>query len=234
MLDEFCSDNPDDYIGGFPSHPHRGFETFTYMIEGKLKHEDSMGNSGELNSGELQWMTAGSGIVHSEIPIQKKGLMKGFQLWVNLPANEKMLPPKYKDIKASEIVVINEGTTIIKIIAGRFKNIIGPVKGLSTMLEFYDIKLGDDEFIFNGSKFKNYFIYVFEGRVKIDGEFLDSRNGICFSEKIKISSDDKARFLLIGGKPINEPIFQYGPFVMNNKQEILKAMEDFKLGNFGN
>ena len=227
MLDEFCSENPDDYIGGFPSHPHRGFETFTYMIEGQLKHEDSMGNSGELNSGELQWMSAGSGIVHSEMPIQKNGLMKGFQLWVNLPAKEKMLPPKYRDIKSSEITLFNEGTTSIKILAGNFRNVLGPIRGLSTMLEFYDIKIGEDEFIFEGSKDKNYFVYVFEGSVRLNGDVLNLRNGISFSEKVIISSDREGRFLLIGGRPLNEPIFQYGPFVMNTEQEIFQAMRDF-------
>jgi len=229
MLDEFCSENPDDYIGGFPSHPHRGFETFTYMIEGQLKHEDSMGNSGELKSGELQWMTAGSGIIHSEMPIQKNGLMKGFQLWVNLPAQEKMLPPKYKDIKASEITLINEGTTNIKILAGHFRNFFGPIRGLSTKLEFYDIEIGKDEFIFDGSMEKNYFIYVFEGSVKLDGEMLNSRNGISFSKRVIITTDSEGRFLLIGGRPLNEPIVQYGPFVMNTEQEISQAIKDFNI-----
>jgi len=132
MLDEFCSDNPDDYIGGFPSHPHRGFETFTYMIEGHLQHEDSMGNSGELKSGEMQWMTAGRGIIHSEMPLQKNGLMKGFQLWVNLPAREKMKAPSYRDIKSDEIINIDDGIALIKLIAGNYKHHIGPINGLST------------------------------------------------------------------------------------------------------
>ena len=229
MLDEFCSENPNDYIGGFPSHPHRGFETFTYMIEGSLKHEDSMGNSGELKSGEIQWMTAGSGIIHSEMPTQKNGLMQGFQLWVNLPANEKMSPPKYRDIKTSEISSIHDGTTSIKILAGKYKNYLGPITGLSTMLEFFDIKIGKDEFIFEGSEDKNYFVYVFEGSVLLDGEILDSQSGISFTGKVIISTNSESRFLLIGGKPLNEPIFQYGPFVMNTKQEILQAMKDFNI-----
>tara|TARA_A100001015_G_scaffold47619_1_gene52610 strand:+ start:1505 stop:2320 length:816 start_codon:yes stop_codon:yes gene_type:complete len=232
LLDEFCSENPNDYIGGFPPHPHRGFETFTYMIEGQLKHEDSMGNSGELKSGELQWMTAGSGIIHSEMPSQKNGLMQGFQLWVNLPAKEKMLPPKYRDIKSSEISIIHDGTTRIKILAGKFKNYLGPITGMSTMLEFFDIKVGTDEFIFEGSKGKNYFIYVFVGHIKLNGEALYSRNGISFSKKVIISTDSESRFLLIGGKPLNEPIVQYGPFVMNTKLEIIQAMKDFNIGQF--
>ncbi len=229
MLDEFCSENPDDYIGGFPSHPHRGFETFTYMIKGQLKHEDSIGNSGELKSGELQWMTAGRGIIHSEMPIQKDGLMQGFQLWVNLPAREKMLPPKFKDIKTSEIPLVNEGTTSIKILAGNFRNYLGPIKGLSTMLEFYDIKIGKDGFNFEGSKYKNYFVYVFEGQIKLNGNLLNLRNGIPFTEKAIISTDSKGRFLLIGGIPLNEPIFQYGPIVMNTQKEIIQAMKDFNI-----
>ncbi len=229
MLDEFCSENPDDYVGGFPSHPHRGFETFTYMINGKLKHEDSMGNSGELNSGELQWMTAGSGIIHSEMPLQKNGLMKGFQLWVNLPAREKMQSPKYKDIRSNEMVNVREGTTKVKILAGNYKNYSGPIKGLTTMLEFYDIEIGADKFTFEGSKSKNYFIYVFEGSIKIGGITLDARNGVSFSETAVISTNTQGRILLIGGRPLNEPIFQYGPFVMNTKEEISQAIKDFQL-----
>ena len=233
MLDEFCSENPDDYIGGFPSPPHRGFETFTYMIEGHLQHEDSMGNSGELRSGEMQWMTAGRGIIHSEMPLQKNGLMKGFQLWVNLPAKEKMKIPSYRDIKSDEILEIDDGIALIKLIAGNYKDHLGPINGLSTELDYMDITLGAGNFNFHGSIDKNYFIYVFEGDVLVDGVELKSRNGMSFSGEINIQSNRNARFLLIGGKPINEPIFQYGPFVMNTKSEILKAIEDFNAGNFG-
>ena len=232
MLDEFCSENPNDYIGGFPSHPHRGFETFTYMIEGHLKHEDSMGNSGELKSGELQWMTAGRGIVHSEMPLQKDGLMKGFQLWVNLPSNEKMQPPRYKDIKASDIISIEEGSTRIKLIAGNYKEYQGPIKGLTTELDYFDVSISEDPFSFIGDEKKNYFLYPFEGEIEVDDETLSSRNGICFSGSTKITTKHQSRFLLIGGKPLCEPIFQYGPFVMNTKKEILQAIEDFQSGSF--
>lgn len=233
MLDEFCSENPDDYIAGFPPHPHRGFETFTYMIEGHLKHEDSMGNSGELKSGELQWMTAGRGIIHSEMPLQQDGLMKGFQLWVNLPAAEKMQAPRYKDIKDTDIVQINEGTTQIKLIAGQYKDSVGPIQGLSTELEYFDITVGADPFNFVGSPEKNYFLYPFEGMLTIDNKELYSRSGLCFTGEVTISTMNTCRFLLIGGKPINEPIVQHGPFVMNTKEEILKAMEDYQSGSFG-
>tara|TARA_A100000164_G_C21907107_1_gene773615 strand:+ start:877 stop:1695 length:819 start_codon:yes stop_codon:yes gene_type:complete len=233
MLDEFCSDNPDDYIGGFPSHPHRGFETFTYMIDGYLQHKDSLGNSGELKSGEMQWMTAGSGIVHSEMPLQKDGLMRGFQLWVNLPAKEKMKSPKYRDIKSKEMVKIYENNVSIILIAGNYKNKTGPINGLSTELDYMDIVISKGKFKFTGSSIKNYFIYVFQGEIYIDNKRLIFRNGICFSGDIQIKTDNFSRFLLIGGKPINEPIFQYGPFVMNTKFEILKTIEDFNLGKFG-
>lgn len=233
MLDEFCSDNPDDYIGGFPSHPHRGFETFTYMIEGHLQHEDSMGNSGELKSGEMQWMTAGRGIIHSEMPLQKNGLMKGFQLWVNLPAREKMKAPSYRDIKSDEIIKIDDGIASIKLIAGNYKHHIGPINGLSTQLDYMDIAMKAGTYSFDGLTNKNYFIYVFEGNVLVDGREILSRSGMCFSGKIDVYSDKSSRFLLIGGKPINEPIFQYGPFVMNTKSEILKTVEDFNSGSFG-
>ena len=188
-----------------------------------------MGNSGELNSGELQWMTAGSGIIHSEMPLQKNGLMKGFQLWVNLPAREKMQSPKYKDIRSNEMVNVREGTTKVKILAGNYKNYSGPIKGLTTMLEFYDIEIGADKFTFEGSKSKNYFIYVFEGSIKIGGITLDARNGVSFSETAVISTNTQGRILLIGGRPLNEPIFQYGPFVMNTKEEISQAIKDFQL-----
>lgn len=233
MLDEFCSENPNDYIGGFPSHPHRGFETFTYMIEGHLKHEDSMGNSGELKSGEIQWMTAGRGIVHSEMPLQKDGLMKGFQLWVNLPSSEKMQPPRYKDIKASEIISIEEGSTRIKLIAGNYKEYQGPIQGLTTELDYFDVSISEDAFSFIGDEKKNYFLYPFEGKIEVNDETLSSRNGICFSGSVKITTKHQSRFLLIGGKPLFEPIFQYGPFVMNTKNEILQAIEDFQSGSFG-
>ena len=234
LLDELRSPYRQDFKGGFPPHPHRGMQTLTYMKEGGIIHEDSMGNRGEIRSGGVQWMSAGSGVIHSEMPTQKNGLMQGFQLWVNLPANEKMSPPKYRDIKTSEISSIHDGTTSIKILAGKYKNYLGPITGLSTMLEFFDIKIGKDEFIFEGSEDKNYFVYVFEGSVLLDGEILDSQSGISFTGKVIISTNSESRFLLIGGKPLNEPIFQYGPFVMNTKQEIIEAIEDFQNGKMGN
>ena len=233
MLDEFCSDNPDDYIGGFPSHPHRGFETFTYMIEGHLQHEDSMGNSGELKSGEMQWMTAGRGIIHSEMPLQKNGLMKGFQLWVNLPANEKMQKPKYRDIKKNEFIDLFDGSTQIKLIAGEYKGHTGPISGLTTELEYFDINILKENFKFYGKKNKNYFIYPFEGDLIVDNEVVPKRTGMKFTETVSIlSRENQARFLLIGGRPINEPIAQYGPFVMNTKKEIIDAMSDYQKGYF--
>ena len=232
MLDEFCSENPDDYIGGFPPHPHRGFETITYMIEGRLRHEDSMGNSGELNSGEIQWMTAGRGIIHSEMPLQKNGLMKGFQLWVNLPKSEKMQAPKYTDIKNSQVPCVNEGNVKVKIIAGNYKNFSGPIRTSSSMLEFYDVEVRNDEFVFQGNKGKNYFLYPFEGFIKLNGEYLYPRNGISFSERLNVNAESDGRFLLFGGAPLNERIVQHGPFVMNSQQEILQAIKDFKSGNF--
>ena len=233
MLDEFCSDNPDDYIDGFPAHPHRGFETFTYMIEGHLKHEDSMGNSGELKSGELQWMTAGRGIIHSEMPLQKNGLMKGFQLWVNLPAEEKMKAPQYRDISQNEIIQIEDDWAKIKLIAGNFKGHSGPINGLSTELEYMDISLTKGSFDFDGASHKNYFLYVFDGQIQIDQETVSTRSGMSFTGQQLMRANQEARFLLIGGKPIREPICQYGPFVMNTKAEIMQTIDDYNSGKFG-
>lgn len=233
MLDEFCSDKPDEYVGGFPSHPHRGFETFTYMIDGHLRHQDSMGNSGELSSGELQWMTAGRGIIHSEMPLQENGLMRGFQLWVNLPAHEKMQKPKYRDIKKDEFIDLTEGSTQIKLIAGKYKGHTGPISGLTTELEYFDINISKENFKFHGKANKNYFIYPFEGDLVVDGELVPKRTGMKFTKTVSIlSRKNKARFLLIGGKPINESIAQYGPFVMNTKKEIIDAMSDYQKGYF--
>ncbi len=243
MLDEFSTDNPDDYIAGFPAHPHRGFETVTYMLDGHLLHEDHMGNKGDLKSGGAQWMTAGRGIIHSEMPQQTEGRMRGFQLWVNLPAAEKMKPAWYRDIEPHEIpqVTLAEGGTA-KIIAGSI-NVAGVVTdgvitGITTDPMYLDVELP------NGSPFNHYlrddysaFIYLYEGRLKVGApgaeRALPTRSGGVLSpgDQVRVVADEGyARFLLLTGKPIKEPVVQYGPFVMNTHAEVEQAVRDYQNG----
>ncbi len=243
MLDEFSTDNPDDYIAGFPSHPHCGFETVTYMLDGHLLHEDHLGNRGDLKSGGAQWMTAGRGIIHSEMPQQTEGRMRGFQLWVNLPANEKMKPAWYRDIEPHEIpqVTLADGGTA-KIIAGSI-NVAGVVTdgvitGHTTDPQYIDVDLP------NGSPFHYYirddysaFIYLYEGKLLV-GEPNMARplatqcGGVLSAgDQITVTADNgPARFLLIAGKPIKEPVMQYGPFVMNTREEVEQAVRDYQNG----
>ena len=239
MLDEFSTDNPDDYIAGFPSHPHRGFETVTYMLDGHLLHEDHMGNRGDLKSGGAQWMTAGRGIIHSEMPQQTQGRMRGFQLWINLPAAEKMKPAWYRDIEPHEIpqVTLADGGSA-KVIAGTLNvggvETDGVITGITTDPLYLDVELP------NGSPFTHYliedysaFIYVYEGNLLIGGRALQTRSGGVLSsgDQITVTADGgAARFLLLAGKPLREPIVQYGPFVMNTREEVEQAVRDYQNG----
>ncbi len=243
LLDEFSTDNPDDYIAGFPAHPHRGFETVTYMLDGHLLHEDHMGNKGDLKSGGAQWMTAGRGIIHSEMPQQTEGRMRGFQLWVNLPAAEKMKPAWYRDIEPHEIpqVTLAEGGTA-KIIAGSINvagvTTDGVITGHGTDPCYLDVELP------NGSSFHYYlredysaFIYLYEGAVRV-GEVNNARTlptqsaGVLSAgDQITVTADNgPARFLMLAGKPIKEPVVQYGPFVMNTREEVEQAVHDYQRG----
>ena len=239
MLDEFSTDNPDDYIAGFPAHPHRGFETVTYMLDGHLLHEDHMGNKGDLKSGGAQWMTAGRGIIHSEMPQQTEGRMRGFQLWINLPAAEKMKPAWYRDIEPHEIpqVTLADGGTA-KIIAGGINvagvRTEGVITGLSTDPLYLDVELP------NGAPFHHFliedynaFVYVYEGSLLIGGRALATRSGGVLSpgDQLTVIADGgPARFLLLAGKPIKEPVVQYGPFVMNTRDEVEQAVRDYQNG----
>jgi len=243
MLDEFSTDNPDDYIAGFPAHPHRGFETVTYMLDGHMLHEDHMGNKGDLKSGGAQWMTAGRGIIHSEMPQQSEGRMRGFQLWINLPAAEKMKPAWYRDIEPHEIpqVTLADGGTA-KVIAGTINvagvetdgAINGTATGITTDPLYLDVELP------NGSPFTHYlkedysaFVYVYEGNLLIGGRALKTRSGGVLSpgDQITVTADDgPARFLLLAGKPLREPVVQYGPFVMNTQAEVEQAVRDYQNG----
>jgi quercetin 2,3-dioxygenase len=241
MLDEFFSDNPDDYLAGFPSHPHRGFETVTYMLDGHLLHQDHLGNRGDLTPGSVQWMTAGRGIVHSEMPQQTEGRMRGFQLWINLPAAEKMKPASYRDIGAAEIPVVplaNGGS--VKVIAGTIdvdgQRHPGPIQALATDPLYLDVRLPSDA-TFEQAIRADYtvFVYPYEGRILIGDSHLDARNAGVLGPGDRIvvrAFAQEARFLLLAGKPLREPIVQYGPFVMNSRQEIEQAIRDFQSGAF--
>jgi redox-sensitive bicupin YhaK (pirin superfamily) len=241
MLDEFRSDDPAAYLAGFPDHPHRGFETVTYMLAGRMRHEDNKGNKGLLGPGSVQWMTAARGIVHSEMPEQQDGLMQGFQLWINLPAREKMSEPRYKDIAAEDVPVASAGEGVkVKVIAGRYGDVRGPVAPEATAPLFLDIELAA------GASFQttlpgdhNAFTYVFEGEAAV-GPAGSERNlargqigllssGTSFEAK---AGAKPARLLLLAGRPLKEPVAKYGPFVMNTTAELHQAVADFQAGRF--
>ena len=238
MFDEFGSENKDDYIAGFPDHPHRGIETVTYMLSGEFRHEDSTGNKGDLGPGSVQWMTAAGGIIHSEMPIMKEGKLHGFQLWVNMPAKLKMSKPSYQNIEPKEIPEFKDQEKKIKIIAGKYQDKIGPVKGISVDPIYIDVELEKDKiFNFIIPSSHNAFVYLVTGEIIIGNkkhEQLKNSNLICLQNgnDLKISAIKKSKFLVIAGKPIGEPIARGGPFVMNTKEEILKAVQDYHSGNF--
>lgn len=244
MLDEFASDNADDYIAGFPAHPHRGFETVTYMLDGHMLHEDHLGNRGNLKSGGVQWMTAARGIIHSEMPQQESGRMHGFQLWVNLPAQEKMKEPSYRDIQAGDIPVVDFNGGTVRVIAGTLDvdgtQTAGAVTGISTQPLYFDVRLDAGESFSHAIPAgHNAFLYVYAGSLAADTDngtgfsnlaqktlgVLSAGDGITVSAK-----DGPARFLLLAGKPLNEPVVQYGPFVMNSREEIEQAIQDYQAG----
>lgn len=237
MLDFFGSDNPDEYMAGFPWHPHRGIETVTYMIAGEVQHEDSLGNKGVIKAGDVQWMTAGSGIIHQEMPHVTDGLMKGFQLWVNLPAEYKMTKPRYQEYSAETIPVIKTGNTIIKIIAGKYSGTEGPVKGVFIQPLYLDISLGkNSELSIPIENDLNSFAYIFEG----SGFFEDStsvQNGnlLIFSNgnSVKFKTESSSiRFILVAGKPLNETIAWQGPIVMNTQEELDTAFKELREDKF--
>jgi len=236
LLDAFGSDKPQDYIGGFPSHPHRGFQTVTYMLAGKMRHKDSAGNEGVIEAGGVQWMTAGKGIIHSEMPEQEQGLLAGFQLWVNLPAANKMTDPKYQEKSADEIATETRSEAIsLKVVAGKTaKGTEGVIKDLTTEPIYWDISHHQSS-VFEDSitPGHNAFIYVIDGEISVAGAQKLSRGQLAVLENgdsISISSTDKSRYLLVAGKPINEPVERAGPFVMNTRQEINQAFSDYQSG----
>jgi len=238
MLDEFGSENKDDYIGGFPPHPHRGIETVTYMLNGEFEHEDSTGAKGKMSAGDVQWMKTGGGIIHSEMPAMSEGKLHGFQLWVNMPAKLKMSKPEYIYIDSKQMQISQDPEKKIKIIAGKFGDVEGPVRGHNIEPVYFDVELKNDkEFNFDLPITHNSFIYLIEGEIIIGYKNHDKVHDstlvlLTKGEKLKVKSMTQSKFLLISGKPIGEPIARGGPFVMNTKEEIIKAMEDYKSGNF--
>ena len=239
MLDEFGSDKPGDYIGGFPSHPHRGFETVSYMLEGKMEHRDHMGNIGELGPGDVQWMKAGSGVIHSEMPKQEQGRMRGFQLWVNLPANEKMTPPTYNGIAADDIPVYKIAQVVIKSIAGTLRTegieLVGAVTGLATDPAFLDLSfVEDDEIEILIPDGYTALVYMYEGSAYLgDSEYQLGKSKLARLSThgmLRIKAVGASKILLMTGKPIGEPIVQRGPFVMNSVEEIQQAIRDYSEG----
>jgi len=239
MLDEFSSNDPNDYVAGFPAHPHRGFETVTYMLEGHMLHEDHLGNQGHLKSGGVQWMTAGSGIIHSEMPQQVSGAMRGFQLWINLPAKEKMKAAGYQDIQVENIPRVSlSHDDYVKVIAGTYegegKSIAGPIGGITTAPLFLDVHLSaNSQFEHPIAQDHNAFIYIYEGDLEIGEpmQLAPKQAAVILSEgdRIKVKSGQQgAQFIVLAALPLHEPIVQYGPFVMNTREEIERAIDDYQ------
>lgn len=235
MLDAFASDNADDYLAGFPDHPHRGFETITYMLQGKMRHHDSAGNSGLLESGGMQWMNAGRGVIHSELPEQERGLMAGFQLWLNLPASEKMSTPWYRDIPAAAIPEFQtESGVQVKVLAGRSHGLDGAQQRPHTEPLYLDLHLSAGaEFSQTLATTMNAFVVVYQGELEIAGRCISATNlGILTNQGdgVSLRAQTESRVLLIAGQPLHEAIVQYGPFVMNTEQQIRQAILDFRSG----
>tara|TARA_B100001287_G_scaffold31291_1_gene22317 strand:+ start:328 stop:1164 length:837 start_codon:yes stop_codon:yes gene_type:complete len=238
MLDEFGSENSDDYVAGFPAHPHRGIETVTYMLQGEFEHQDSTGAKGRMSSGDVQWMKTGSGIIHSEMPAMKEGRLHGFQLWINMPAKLKMSKPEYIYIDSDKMSIHTDNDKKVKVIAGKFEKAEGPVKGHNVEPIYFDIEIKKDkEFKFRLPLSHNSFIYLIDGTIKIgeekhknvqDSTLILLSNG----QNLRVIAKSDAKFLLISGKPINEKIARGGPFVMNTKSEILQAVQDYHNGTF--
>lgn len=237
MLDFFGSDDPDEYIAGFPWHPHRGIETVTYMLEGEVKHEDSLGNSGVIKSGDVQWMTAGSGIIHQEMPRVTDGLMKGFQLWVNLPAEYKMTNPEYQEYSSDEIPVIKTENSNIKIIAGDFSGVKGPVIGKFMQPFYLDVELNrNSELSIPIESSYTTFIYIYKGKGYFSESTAASEGKLIIFKKgdfIKIQTkNENIRFILVAGRAIEEPIAWNGPIVMNTQEELKTAFKELREDSF--
>lgn len=234
MLDHFSSDNPDDYIAGFPDHPHRGFITLTYMLDGHMLHQDSMGNRGDLRSGGIQWMKAASGVIHSEMPQQTDGLMRGFQLWINLPGGEKMSDPVYQDFAADHIPEEADGGARVRVISGEYRGQRGPVDDPNTHLQYLDVALQPGaEFSEAVATEQQVIVYVYEGDVLITATGVGVHHLVVLGDgdEVRVTAGTGgARMIVAAGRPLGEPIAQYGPFVMNTEAQIQQALDDFRRG----
>ena len=234
MLDHFSSDDPDDYIAGFPDHPHRGFNTFTYMLDGHMLHQDSMGNRGDLKAGGAQWMKAASGVIHSEMPQQTNGMMRGFQLWINLPKQHKMSEPGYQEFQPGSFPVINEPDATVKVVVGNYGGQQSPIQDPYTRVQYLDVTISA------GGKFSQElnselqgFVYLFEGNAEIEGSSLQQHDFAVIGDGDSVlvtAGKEGARLIIVSGLPLNEPIVQYGPFVMSTQDEIKQAFQDFQQG----
>ena len=238
MLDEFGSENKDDYVAGFPPHPHRGIETVTYMLKGKFEHEDSTGAKGIMSSGDVQWMKTGRGIIHSEMPAMADGQLLGFQLWINMPAKLKKNKPEYIYIKNKELGTYSDDEKVVKVIAGKFKDVEGPERNHNVEPIYFHIVLKNEkEFSCDVPEGHNSFIYLLKGQIKVgkaNHEKTTDSNLILLKQgkSLQIKAEKESEFLFIAGKPIGEPIARGGPFVMNTKAEIIEAINDYQNGTF--
>ncbi len=235
LLDDFHSRNPEDYMAGFPWHPHRGIETVTYMIRGEVEHGDSIGNKGVIKSGDVQWMTAGSGIIHQEMPKEYEGNMQGFQLWVNLPKKSKMMDPRYRGIEKRQIPEIGFGEAKVKVIAGELRGVKGPVKDLVVDVEYFDVELEEKaEWVHETKKGYTAFAYVFDGEAVFSGKEVGKGNLVLLEkgDEVRVGSRHGTRFLFASGKPLCEPVAWGGPIVMNTNEELELAFEEYEKGTF--
>ena len=242
MLDEFKSDHADDYLAGFPDHPHRGFETVTYMLAGAMRHQDHAGNQGDLVAGSVQWMTAGRGIIHSEMPRQQDGLMWGFQLWINLPAKDKMTAPRYQDIPPERIPETTLAPGVrARVIAGEAGGVRGPVEGIVTAPVYLDVRMDPrSRTSLSLTPGHSAFVYVYDGAARFgsgpDARDVGTGQAAVLSDGDRLdveTTDSAARFLVLAARPLREPVARYGPFVMNTREELAQAAQDYQSGRFG-
>jgi redox-sensitive bicupin YhaK (pirin superfamily) len=238
MLDAFGSNDPGDYIAGFPDHPHRGFETITYMIAGRMRHRDSRGHEGLLEGGGVQWMTAGRGLTHSEMPEQEEGVMEGFQLWLNLPSHLKLCDPGYQDFQPTDIPRVSVNGVEVRVIAGRCQTVTGPIARAETQPLFLDLHFAQNAAFIQALPASHHaFVYVYRGELQVVGAqgtqtVASQRMGILRNEGdgLQVRGAAGTRALVLAGQPLREPIAQHGPFVMNTRQELMQAVEDFRAG----
>jgi quercetin 2,3-dioxygenase len=230
MLDEIRSDVAADYLAGFPSHPHRGFETVTIMLDGQMRHRDSRGNEGVIEPGGVQWMTAGSGIIHSEMPEQTQGRLWGFQLWVNLPAQHKMMAPRYQDITARQVPTVTLGGAAVRVMAGNIHGTEGPVRDIVTRPTLLDVHLDGEVHL---PLPKRALLYVYEGQLSVGDKPVQTQHLAVLSEGADVRLQGRARVLVFGAAPLQEPIARHGPFVMNHREELMQAFDDYQSGQLG-